>query len=371
MKIAVCVKHVPEGALEASTRLEAARPLRRGRAQPFRRERGRGGAAPQGRLRHRGRRRVDGAGEGGRLAAQGARDGRRPRRARDRRGARRLRPRRDEQGAREGARARGAPTSCCSASRRATPTAPCCGPRSPSGCGRPVVSQAAELSIADGTVRVKRQTEFGYDMIEAPLPAVVAVSDAINEPRYPSLKGIMGAKKKPPDTLSLADLGVDAGEVGRGRLEDRSARARRAAGARRRAQDRGRRQRRAGDRRLPRGEETRSDADSRLPRASRRRAAEGLARRAREGSGARRRRRRRRARRRRREGARRARPAQYGAAKVLRRRGRRARAAAAAAARRRARARSCRTAATTPCSSRTRCSPPTSRQGSRRASTPG
>ena len=51
-------------------------------------------------------------------------------------------------------------------------------------------------------------------MIEAPLPAVVAVSDAINEPRYPSLKGIMGAKKKPQETLSLADLGLDAGEAG-------------------------------------------------------------------------------------------------------------------------------------------------------------
>src|SRR5919206_1153934 len=79
---------------------------------------------------------------------------------------------------------------------------------------RPVVSQAAELSVADGTLRVKRQTEFGYDVIEAPLPAVVAVSDAINEPRYPSLKGIMGAKKKPQDVLSLSELGVDADEVG-------------------------------------------------------------------------------------------------------------------------------------------------------------
>jgi len=75
---------------------------------------------------------------------------------------------------------------------------------------RPVVSQAADVTVADGTVRVKRQTEFGYDVIEAPLPAVVAVSDAINEPRYPSLKGIMGAKKKPFDTLSLADIGVEA-----------------------------------------------------------------------------------------------------------------------------------------------------------------
>ena len=79
---------------------------------------------------------------------------------------------------------------------------------------RPVVSQAAELSVDGGSLRVKRQTEFGYDVIEAPLPAVVAVSDAINEPRYPSLKGIMGAKKKPFDTLTLADVGVDAGDAG-------------------------------------------------------------------------------------------------------------------------------------------------------------
>jgi electron transfer flavoprotein beta subunit len=79
---------------------------------------------------------------------------------------------------------------------------------------RPLVSQAAELTVTDGGLRAKRQTEFGYDVIESSLPAVVAVSDAINEPRYPSLKGIMGAKKKPQDTLSLADLGVDAGAVG-------------------------------------------------------------------------------------------------------------------------------------------------------------
>jgi electron transfer flavoprotein beta subunit len=79
---------------------------------------------------------------------------------------------------------------------------------------RPYISQVAELTLADGRVRGKRQTEFGYDVIEAPLPAVVAVSDAINEPRYPSLKGIMGAKSKPQETLTLADLGVEAGEAG-------------------------------------------------------------------------------------------------------------------------------------------------------------
>src|SRR6476659_5410275 len=79
---------------------------------------------------------------------------------------------------------------------------------------QPVVSQAAELTVDGGSLRVKRQTEFGYDVIKAPLPAVVAVSDAINEPRYPSLKGIMGAKKKPFETLSLADLSVDAAHAG-------------------------------------------------------------------------------------------------------------------------------------------------------------
>jgi electron transfer flavoprotein beta subunit len=79
---------------------------------------------------------------------------------------------------------------------------------------RPLISQAAELKVENGKVEVKRQTEFGYDRIEAPLPAVVAVSDAINEPRYPSLKGIMGAKSKPQETLSLADLGVEADRAG-------------------------------------------------------------------------------------------------------------------------------------------------------------
>jgi electron transfer flavoprotein beta subunit len=78
----------------------------------------------------------------------------------------------------------------------------------------PVISQAASLEHSDGKAKVKRQTEYGYDVIEAPLPCVVAVSDAINEPRYPSLKGIMGAKKKPQDSVSLADLGLEPDEVG-------------------------------------------------------------------------------------------------------------------------------------------------------------
>jgi electron transfer flavoprotein beta subunit len=72
---------------------------------------------------------------------------------------------------------------------------------------RPVVSQVAELTVEGGAVTGRRQTELGYERIRAPLPAVVAVSDAINEPRYPSLKGIMGAKSKPQETLSAAEVG--------------------------------------------------------------------------------------------------------------------------------------------------------------------
>ena len=79
---------------------------------------------------------------------------------------------------------------------------------------QPVISQATSLDLNDGKAKVKRQTEHGYDLIEAPLPCVVAVSDGINEPRYPSLKGIMGAKKKPQETVSLESLGLSADDTG-------------------------------------------------------------------------------------------------------------------------------------------------------------
>jgi electron transfer flavoprotein beta subunit len=81
----------------------------------------------------------------------------------------------------------------------------------------PLVTQVAELRLDGGSLRAKRQTEHGYDVIEAPVPAVVSVSDAINTPRLPSIKAIMGAKKKPLETLSAADAGLDtslAGEAG-------------------------------------------------------------------------------------------------------------------------------------------------------------
>ncbi len=78
----------------------------------------------------------------------------------------------------------------------------------------PLVSQVSALEVDGGTARAKRQTEFGYDRIALPLPAVVAVSDAINEPRYPSLKGIMGAKSKPQETVTVAELGLAPETVG-------------------------------------------------------------------------------------------------------------------------------------------------------------
>src|SRR2546426_6887699 len=74
---------------------------------------------------------------------------------------------------------------------------------------RPLVSQAAELTVSGGKARVKRQTEFGYDVIDALLPAGVAVSGAINEPRYPSLEGSMGAEKKPQGVVGASEVGVD------------------------------------------------------------------------------------------------------------------------------------------------------------------
>jgi len=80
----------------------------------------------------------------------------------------------------------------------------------------PFVSQANQLRVTDGTIVVERETEVGNDTIEAALPAVVAVSDAINEPRYTSLKGMMAAKKKPLESLTASGLGLAADAVGSG-----------------------------------------------------------------------------------------------------------------------------------------------------------
>ena len=82
--------------------------------------------------------------------------------------------------------------------------------------GMPSVTFAKKVAVSDGTVRVERQTEAGYDDVECPLPAVVTVTAGVVEPRYPSFKGIMAAKSKPVDQLTVADLGIDAGQVGLG-----------------------------------------------------------------------------------------------------------------------------------------------------------
>ena len=82
--------------------------------------------------------------------------------------------------------------------------------------GVPQLTFAKEVSVEGTAVQIKRMTDDGYQAVEATLPAVVSVVEKINEPRYPSFKGIMAAKKKPVATLSLADLGVDTGQVGLG-----------------------------------------------------------------------------------------------------------------------------------------------------------
>jgi len=80
--------------------------------------------------------------------------------------------------------------------------------------GWPAMTHVRELTVEGGAVTGRRETDDGVTVLTAELPVVVSVSEKINEPRYPSFKGIMAAKKKPVASLSLADVGVDAGEVG-------------------------------------------------------------------------------------------------------------------------------------------------------------
>src|SRR2546430_3771307 len=78
----------------------------------------------------------------------------------------------------------------------------------------PSLTQVIKIDVEDGKLRCERQAEYGYDTVSVELPAVISVGDAINEPRYPSLKAIMGAKKKQLDAVSATDAGIDAGMVG-------------------------------------------------------------------------------------------------------------------------------------------------------------
>jgi electron transfer flavoprotein beta subunit len=80
--------------------------------------------------------------------------------------------------------------------------------------GIAALTGARKLTVEGTSLTIERQTEEGYEVVAASTPAIVSVWDTINEPRYPSFKGIMAAKKKPVQTLTLADLGIAPGEVG-------------------------------------------------------------------------------------------------------------------------------------------------------------
>lgn len=80
--------------------------------------------------------------------------------------------------------------------------------------GLPQLTHLRNVEVDGQTITGKRETEEGLTDLEASLPALVSVGEKINEPRYPSFKGIMAAKKKPVETLGIADLGIDASEVG-------------------------------------------------------------------------------------------------------------------------------------------------------------
>src|SRR5580700_10276214 len=80
--------------------------------------------------------------------------------------------------------------------------------------GMPSLTQVIKMDVDSEALRCERQAEYGYDTVQIKLPAVISVGDAINEPRYPSLKAIMGAKKKPLDTVTAGDVEIDASKVG-------------------------------------------------------------------------------------------------------------------------------------------------------------
>jgi len=76
--------------------------------------------------------------------------------------------------------------------------------------GLPSITFAKSIEITDGTLKVERQTEAGYDEVTCPTPAVVSVTAGVVEPRYPSFKGIMAAKSKPVETVTTGDLGIES-----------------------------------------------------------------------------------------------------------------------------------------------------------------
>jgi electron transfer flavoprotein beta subunit len=80
----------------------------------------------------------------------------------------------------------------------------------------PSLTQVIKMDVEEGALRCERQAEYGYDTVQIKLPAVISVGDAINEPRYPSLKAIMGARKKPLEKVAAGDVGIDSSLIGEG-----------------------------------------------------------------------------------------------------------------------------------------------------------
>jgi electron transfer flavoprotein beta subunit len=120
----------------------------------------------------------------------------------------------------------GTSTVLAAAIRKAAPDLVLCGMASTDGnmgvlpsmvaerLGWPAATLAHTIAVADGTVTIRRDGDTASLTVEAPLPAVVSVTDQSGEARYPSMKGILAAKKKPVEVWSLADLGIDPGSVG-------------------------------------------------------------------------------------------------------------------------------------------------------------
>ena len=218
MNVVVCVKQIPDpadpGALDPETKtLDAERQAHPRRVRQLRRRDG----PPAGRhgRRRRGHPRLDGAQQRGERPAHRAGHGRGQGRPGQRPGPGRHRRAGHGQGAgrrHQAGRGRRPGPHRHRVERRLHRHRARAARRAARTC--PSVTFAKSIAIDGATVKVERQTEAGYDEVECPLPAVVSVTAGVVEPRYPSFKGIMAAKSKPVDEVTVADLGLDAGQVG-------------------------------------------------------------------------------------------------------------------------------------------------------------
>ena len=193
---------------------------RQQRHQRQRRVRARGRAQADRGARRRGDRRRDVARNGPRRPAQGTRDGRDERRPRHRSRTRRVGLAVDHPRPRRRPRPSWSSTCCWRASTHPTAAPASVPPAWRRSCGLPYLSNAASIEPTDGGVRVRRITATGFETLEAPIPALIGCTQALGAPRYPTLKGIMGARSKEVAVLTLADLGLDAA---RGRRRGRDA----------------------------------------------------------------------------------------------------------------------------------------------------